>query len=141
MSETGKATGRCLCGAVRLMVAAFSGTFGACHCDMCRRWGGGPLMATNCGSDVSFEGEEHISVFDSSGWADRGFCSRCGSHLFYRLKQQQQYIVPIGLFDSAPDVIFDTQVFIDEKPAYYAFVNDTRDLTGAEVEALFAGNS
>ncbi|NIT13149.1 MAG: GFA family protein, partial [Candidatus Dadabacteria bacterium] len=52
---------------------------------MCRKWCGGPLMAVNCGTDVTFEGEDNITVYDSSSWAERGFCSGCGSHLFYRL--------------------------------------------------------
>jgi len=65
---------------------------GACYCGMCRRWGGGPLLAVDCGTSVRLTGEEHVGVFASSKWAERGFCKQCGSHLFYRLKQNGQYI-------------------------------------------------
>ena len=78
------------------------------------------------------------SVFDSSPWAQRGFCKHCGTHLFYRLKEAQHYHLPVGLFDEAPEFSFDQQIFIDEKPAYYRFANDTRNMTGAEVFALYA---
>jgi len=32
----------------------------------CRRWGGGPLLAVRCGSDVTIEGAGAVGVFDSS---------------------------------------------------------------------------
>ncbi|GEM_PF-4418387 len=82
-SITGK--GNCLCGAIRITAININNNVGACYCGMCRKWGGGPLMAVNCGTNVSFEGEDNISVFNSSDWAERGFCKKCGSHLFYRL--------------------------------------------------------
>jgi hypothetical protein len=71
-------------------------------------------------------------------FAERGFCSKCGSHLFYRLKDSGQYIVPIGLFDAELDVRFACQVFIDEKPAYYAFANESKNMTGAEMFAMYS---
>ena len=98
-------------------------------------------MAVDCGSDVTIEGEENVSIFNSSEWAERGFCNKCGSHLFYRLKGNNQYIVPVGLFDDLLGVIFDHQVFVDEKPAYYAFGNETKNMTGAEVFAMYAPSS
>jgi hypothetical protein len=105
---------------------------------MCRRWSGGPLLALDCGSEVSFEGVEHISVFNSSAWAERGFCKQCGTHLFYRLKQNNQHIVPVGLFDDLGNLEFDHQIFIDEKPEFYDFANETHKMTGAEVFAKYA---
>ncbi|MDJ0702618.1 MAG: GFA family protein [Leptolyngbyaceae cyanobacterium MO_188.B28] len=138
MSEAMPAKGRCLCGAVRITVKNLSKNVGACHCNLCRKWGGGPLMAVDCGADVSFEGEENISVFNSSAWAERGFCNKCGSHLFYRLKANNQHIMPVGLFDDEDQFVFDHQVFIDEKPSFYCFSNETHDMTGAELFAKFA---
>jgi hypothetical protein len=96
-------------------------------------------MAVACGADVEIEGEEHVTTFDSSEWAERGFCSKCGTHLYYRLKQSGQTIVSAGLFDDQTGWTFDHQVFIDEKPDYYEFANRTHDLTGAEVFAKFSG--
>lgn len=134
----GEHKGRCLCGAVGVAMKTTSKSVGACHCSMCRKWGGGPLLAIDVGSDVQFEGEDNIAVFNSSAWAERGFCRTCGSHLFYRLKQNGHYIVPIGLLDGGSDWNFDHQIFIDEKPAFYAFANKTKDMTGAEVFAQYA---
>ena len=138
MSDSFEGKGLCLCGSVSITVQSLSNSVGACHCGMCRRWGSGPYMEINCGSNVSFEGEENISVFSSSNWAERGFCKNCGTHLFYRLKENNQHMVPVGLFDEDEDLVFDSQVFIDEKPAYYSFSNTTNDKTGAEIFAEFA---
>ena len=50
-----KMQGSCLCGAVSLKTNSKT-EVEACHCGMCRRWGGGPFLAIHCGSDVSFSG-------------------------------------------------------------------------------------
>jgi hypothetical protein len=104
---------------------------------MCRKWGGGALLVIECGSDVSFDGSENIGVYQSSEWAERGFCQKCGSHLFYRLKHNHQHFIPAGLFDDDENFTFDHQVFIDEKPEYYSFSNETKNMTGAELFAQF----
>jgi len=129
--------GQCLCGAVKITARSDSNSVGACHCKMCRRWGGGPFMEVNCGQAVTFDGEEHVSVYASSEWAERGFCRNCGTHLFYRIKETGQHMVPVGLFDDGGDLVFKNQVFIDEKPPFYRFANETKDMTGAEIFALY----
>lgn len=95
-------------------------------------------MEVNCGSDVSFDDEQYVSVYDSSEWADRGFCSACGTHLFYRLKENQEYMVPVGVFENNDNFVFDNQVFIDQKPSYYSFSNETETMTGDQLFAKFA---
>ena len=137
MSDTINLTGKCLCGAVRLTANTVDTKATACHCGMCRKWGGGPFMATDCGTDLLFEGEENIAVFNSSKWADRGFCKQCGSHLFYRLKGNNQYFIPVGLLDDEEKFVFNSQVFIDKKPSYYSFANKTNDMTEAEIFEMF----
>lgn len=138
MPDVTLAKGSCLCGAVSFSTTSMNPHVAACHCGMCRKWGGGPLLAVECNSDVSFSGEEHIGVYQSSEWAERGFCHQCGSHLFYRLKESQQYYIPVGIFDGSEGLVFEHQVFIDEKPDYYSFANKTKNLTGAEIFAQFA---
>lgn len=93
-------------------------------------------MEINCGTDVTF-GDGAVSVFDSSDWAERGFCGQCGTHLFYRLKETGEHMVPVGIFDTDDALEFEQQVFIDEKPPYYSFANETQDMTGAELFAKY----
>lgn len=131
--------GSCLCGAVRVLAKTMSADVGVCHCTMCRTWGGGPLFAAECESDLQFEGPEHISTFSSSEWAERGFCRTCGTHLFYRLKNGGHYAIPVGLFDDVEQWQLAEQIFIDQKPSFYSFAQETKLLTGEEVFARFSG--
>lgn len=141
MSSEQSRTGQCLCGSVRITATPKSNHFGACHCSMCRKWSGGPLLAVECEDRVSFEGEAHIAAYASSEWAERGFCKTCGTHLFYRMKDQPFYAIPIGLFDDGKPWEFAEQIFIDKKPPHYCFANTTKNLTEAEVFAQFSGES
>ncbi len=130
--------GHCLCGAVTFTVEPASDEVGACHCNMCRRWACGPFMAIDCGSSFKTDCEEYLQIFDSSEWAERGFCRKCGSSLFYRLKDGSGYHVSVDAIDGLPEVKLAHEVFIDEKPAYYTFAQTTRQMTGAELFAMFA---
>lgn len=139
MTKTTERRGSCLCGAVRVTAVTESNEIGACHCSMCRTWGSGPLFAADCEGNVSFEGTEHIETFGSSEWAERGFCRICGTHLFYRLKLDGTYSVPVGVLGDGGKWKFAAQIFIDEKPAYYSFAEKTANLTGAQVFARYTG--
>jgi hypothetical protein len=138
MAEIIEGKGTCLCGSVKILAKTMSTQVGTCHCNMCRKWGGGPLMAVDCGTEVNFEGKEYISLYDSSEWAERAFCNKCGSHLYYRLKENEQFILPVGLFDNEETFTFDHQIFIDKKPSFYRFANVTKNMTEAEVFAKYS---
>ncbi len=137
MSDVVERHGECLCGAIGVTAKSAGSSVGACHCKMCRRWGGGPFMEIDCGGVVAIDGEENLAVFNSSAWAERGFCKQCGSHLFYRIKETGQHMIPVGIFDNDEGLVFDHQVFIDEKPSFYHFSNETNDMTGAEIFAKY----
>jgi hypothetical protein len=121
--------GSCLCGAVTIAAGGDEKSLGACHCIKCRKWSGGPFLELECGSQVVFEGAENITTFASSEWAERGFCKKCGSHIFMKLKAGKEYGISAGLFESNEGVRFDRQVFYDKKPSYYSFSNETRNMT------------
>jgi len=136
MSTTFSAKGSCLCGAVSFEANTASNDVGVCHCSMCRTWSGGPYVGVDCGTDLSITGE--ITIFNSSDWAERAFCPACGTHLYYKFKANGQTIMPAGLFDDKEKLVMDHQIFIDEKPDYYDFANQTKNMTAAEVMAMFA---
>lgn len=134
-------TGRCLCGAVTLTASGLNQHVDACHCRMCRTWGGGPLFAVGCEDGISLTGEAQVTIYDSSAWAERGFCSRCGTHLFYRLKDKRWYAIPAGVLENQEGLVLHQQIFIDEQPAYYELANDTPRLTGEEFLAQYGGDT
>ncbi|GAB4236765.1 MAG: GFA family protein [Methyloligellaceae bacterium] len=130
-------SGRCLCGAVTYTLEEPAEAAAICHCAMCRRWAGGPFFAVHCTQPVVFNGEENITRYRSSDWAERGFCSRCGTSLFYHLIPSGEHIISAFTLDEQSDLRLASQIFIDEKPALYSFADATPVLTGAEVFAQF----
>jgi hypothetical protein len=132
----GQMTGRCLCGAVKFAAAKVETDFETCHCGMCRRWAGSPLFAA-VADGVEFEGEEHLKTYDSSAWASRGFCSRCGSSLFYYLKPADRYIMCVGAFDDASAFRLVGEIYIDHKPAGYDFAGNLPKQTEEEFLAKY----
>lgn len=137
MADDGKRKGRCLCGAVTFSVDGGKNEVGACHCSMCRRWSGGPLLVLEAGNGVTFSGEDSISVYKSSEWGERGFCSKCGTNLFWRMSDGSFCVVSAGALEDTDGLTFINQIFIDEKPSYYDFANDTVKMTGEEFVAAF----
>ncbi len=127
--------GKCLCGSIEVLAPDHQEA-GLCHCSMCRRWSGGPMFAVHCGTDVQFSGAAP-ATFRSSDRAERGFCPSCGTHLFYHLLPSNEYMLPAGLFQDQ-EFHLASEIFIDEKPAYYELKNDTHKMTGQEVFEQFA---
>lgn len=125
------ATGRCLCGTVSFTAQEVDQHMHACHCSMCRSWTGGPAMSVSVGS-VEFFGADKIKRFASSDWAERGFCSDCGSSLFYHMKEPSVYMMNLGAFDDPDQFTVTGEIYIDEKPAGYDFAGDHPRQTGAE---------
>lgn len=121
-------TGHCLCGAVRFEAEA-PREVGVCHCSQCRRWASGPYFAVAAAS-VRFEGEENIGRHRSSERAERGFCRKCGTSLFYHLLGKDRYMMAQGSFDDQQGWHLVRQVFIEDKPDFYSLAQDTRTSVG-----------
>ena len=135
------ATGHCLCGAVKFAAEDVHSDVHSCHCGMCRRWSGGPAFAVSVGN-VTFTGDDSIKRFESSDWAERGFCSQCGTNLFYRLKDADQYYLWMGAFDDSSQFRLTGEIYIDEKPVTCDLAGDRPRLTGEEFMAsMQAGDS
>lgn len=79
--------GACLCGGVRFEVTTPTRFCAHCHCTMCRRAHGAPLVTWSGVPDAQFRitaGAELLHDYASSPAATRSFCSRCGSMLLFR---------------------------------------------------------
>ena len=133
----GTVSGRCLCGAVTFKADIATREVDVCHCSMCRRWSAGPYIGLGHDGAVTFEGADNIGVYKSSEWAERAFCKVCGSSLYYHLLGTDHYSFSANAIDDQSEFILTSQIFIDEKPPYYDFANDTPKLTGAQVFAAF----
>ena len=132
-------TGGCLCWAVRFTIIDGPQATSICHCDMCRRWTGGPMMAVHPKTPLRLDKSEALAWYGSSEWAERGFCSACGTVMFYRLRQAPDDLMPTAgtLDDPAAISGIERHIFVEEKPDYYEFADDTPRLTGEEAIAAF----
>lgn len=134
--KQGPMTGHCMCGAVGFTAQGVETGHHACHCKMCQRWSGGPLFAAEV-DEIVFTGEQYIQTYASSEWAERGFCARCGSGLFYRLKSSGMTMVTVGLFDDPSPFKLTGEIFVDHKPDGFSFAGDHERLSEAETMARF----
>jgi len=135
---------KCLCGAVNFKVSLPEPKFDACHCSMCRRWASGPLLAVHAAID-SIEGGDNITSYPSSEWAERAFCKTCGTNLYYKITAEGPHSgathVSVGIMDDISDMQLGREIFIEEKPAGYAFTDGAKQMTGAEVFAEVTSGS
>jgi hypothetical protein len=77
--------GGCLCGAIRYQITAEPRSADYCHCSMCRRAAGAPVVARLTVANEAFawtSGEP--AVYRSSATAERLFCPMCGTQLALR---------------------------------------------------------
>ncbi len=114
------AMGSCLCRGVEFRVELPSKWVAHCHCTMCRR-AHGAAFVTWVGMEEERcrveDGDGLLRWYESSPGAERGFCSRCGSTLFFRSRRwpgelhivRSNFVDPV---DRAPQahVFFDTHV-------------------------------
>ncbi|WP_419820263.1 GFA family protein [Acinetobacter sp.] len=135
--------GQCVCGATTFTVELKNHDVHACHCSICRRQTSGVIMTIDVEQgSLKFTQDDHLSIYNSSEWGERGFCNCCGTNLFWRTKDRSYCnINAFALDQQLQELKFNMEIFIDNKPEFYAFNNETKKLTEADVIALFAGTT
>ena len=112
--------GSCLCGAVKYEIDAPINSATHCHCSQCRKTSGHYVAATQCrSSDVAISGST-LTWFKSSETAERGFCGRCGSNLFWRRFASEFTSVFAGTLDGDTELAMTSQIHAESKGDYYA---------------------
>ena len=112
--------GSCLCGAVRFEIEGPLGEVDACHCAQCRRWSGHYWASTDVKrSAVTIAGEEKVSWFQSSKKVRRGFCSNCGSALFWQPLGQDRIAIAMGALEAPTGAALAKHIFTRHKGDYY----------------------
>lgn len=120
MSDDQTRTGRCNCGAVSFRTRGALREVVACHCSQCRRQSGLYFAATNVADDhIEIEGVENISWYQASDFARRGFCSTCGSALFWKHQSDPFISVLAGGFDQPSGLSITSHIFCADKGDFY----------------------
>jgi len=77
-------TGGCYCGSVRYEASGTPFHETSCHCSICRRTSGAPLVAWFSVPRRQFRlGRGEPARFSSSAEGQRSFCARCGTQLTF----------------------------------------------------------
>lgn len=112
--------GSCLCGAVSFTVEGDLRPGDACHCTQCRRQSGHFWASTNVPREaIAIRGESSVSWFQSSERVRRGFCSVCGSVLFWDPIGKPVLAVAMGAFDTPTGAELEMHIFVADKGDYY----------------------
>jgi len=113
-------SGSCLCGAVRIAVSEPLGPVDACHCTQCRRQTGHYLASTNVPrSALSVAGEDKVGWYRSSEKVRRGFCTICGSVLFWDPIGRDWTSVAMGAFEAPTGTRLELHIHVADKGDYY----------------------
>lgn len=115
--------GSCLCGAVRFAVWGAIPPPDACHCTQCRKHSGHFFASTDVRrSALKIESEEQLRWFQSSEKARRGFCTLCGSSLFWDPLDRAKHDwigVAMGAFDGPTETHLGVHIHVADKGDYY----------------------
>ena len=119
-------TGSCLCKGVSYTLTGPLRPSVACHCNQCRKTSGHHVSATQVDPDqIAFTADKTLAWYQSSPKAERGFCNRCGSSLFWRHDDDDGRVsVMSGTIDGATGLTSDKHIFIATKGDYYTIADD-----------------
>jgi hypothetical protein len=109
-----------LCGAVRFDVSCALGPTDACHCSQCRKQSGHYWASTDVPrSALTIHGAENLTWFRSSDKVRRGFCSTCGSALFWDPIKKDNIAIAMGAFERPTGARLQKHIFVADKGDYY----------------------
>ena len=116
--------GGCLCGAVRYRIDAEARNTDYCHCRMCRRAGGVPVVARLTVADAAFAWiRGRPAVYRSSADAERLFCPACGTQL--ALRDEPDYLdVTLASLDDPAAVRPSHHIWTSSRIAWFDTADD-----------------
>jgi hypothetical protein len=112
--------GGCLCGAVRYQLKPPLRPAVACHCRQCRRTSGNYVNATAVArKNFALSNSDGLKWYRSSPRAERGFCSECGSSLFWRADALDTISIMAGTIDGMTGLHTTAHICVADKGDYY----------------------
>lgn len=110
--------GGCLCGAVRYEATGGWKGCGHCHCRMCQKAGGAPVVTWFSVTSAHFHITKGALKFrTSSQHAERGFCPDCGSQIIFRYFNDPEDGIDItaATLDNPDSVVPEDQVYTNTR--------------------------
>ena len=127
--------GRCLCGAVTFKIKGELRQVLVCHCSQCRRSSGHQWAATAAPVEaIEIDCQNTLSWYRSSSKAKRGFCSRCGSSLFWQLDGSTSLSIAAGSLDLPTGLSTQEHIYFENASDYYSVHPDEQIRTSTKIE-------
>lgn len=115
--------GSCLCGDIRFETEAVPVKASACHCSQCRKQSGHVWASAQVPkAELSIWGT--MKWYAASDAAERGFCGRCGSFLFWQAHDEDMISFALGAVDGPTGLQLEKHIFVADKGDYYEIADD-----------------
>ena len=118
--------GGCLCGAVRYRIGAAPDHAGYCHCRMCQRASGAPVVPwLTIASEAFVWTKGEPAAYRSSAKAERLFCGACGTQLVFReFGQSGELDVTLASLDNPAAVRPTHHIWTSSRIAWFDTADD-----------------
>ena len=118
-------TGSCLCRGVTFEITGALPHPDACHCTQCRKTTGHFLVSTDVKKEaLTVVQDDTLGWYASSEKVRRGFCTRCGSTLFWDPLAHDFVGVAMGAFDAPTRTKIGLHIHVASKGDYYEIAGD-----------------
>jgi len=115
-----RVTGGCLCRGVEYEICGPLREVIACHCAQCRRTSGHHVAATACRRKYfQLLRQDTLRWYVAKPGFRRGFCSLCGSNLFFEESGGERVSVAAGSLDEPQGLKVAAHIFTSEAGDYY----------------------
>ncbi len=116
--------GSCLCGSVAFKISGDLAPPSACHCSQCRKQSGHFWASAHVpDQNLTLTTQDSLRWYNASGTAKRGFCSTCGSFLFWKHNDEDNISVAMGALAPPTNQRLARHIFVANKGDYYQ-IND-----------------
>ncbi len=138
-----KATGSCLCGGVKYEVNGPLRDILYCHCENCRRTHGNFSAYTSARrEDLGITESRTLKWYhtdkDVTLGVQRGFCSECGSSVFWDPQGYEYVYISAGSVDPPTGIKGAGHIWLSEASDYYEITDDLPRAEGSS-KGLFLG--
>ena len=117
--------GSCQCQAVTYELDGPLRPSVACHCSQCRKTSGHYWSATQVPNDqFRITKDDGLKWFRSSDAARRGFCTGCGSSLFWQHDGEGATSIGTGTLDGVTGIKTAKHIYVADKGDYYELAGD-----------------
>ena len=123
----------CLCGSIKLKIIGKLRNVINCHCSQCMKTHGNFASYTNSlEENITYIRKSTLRWYHSSNFAKRGFCSKCGASVFYKIKKSDNISISAGMFNYPTKLKTESNIFIKNKLDYYKIDRNLRKFSRSE---------